>query len=221
MLAVSVLHIVLSAGCATDADCMVSTWKCCACDVQRAMTPDDLKAEQEGCAKKECKKPNCEAIKPFDPDVLAVCKAGKCALEKPPPTCKVDADCTVSTWKCCACPEQRALSRKELKAEEDACAVKKCAAPECPDTGQPFEANVTAACKAGKCFLQSKPPPPPPKAECSAAADCVVWCCPQDLAAAPRGGKKPQSSCKRCPSPAPAAECLEGRCTVAPHAMGK
>ena len=77
--------------------------------------------------------------------------------------------------------------------------------------------------KAGKCEL-SKPPQsgaaPAGKAECAAASECEVWCCQEDLQAAVKG-KKPRNGCKRCPKPQPAAECLEGKCAVAPHALEK
>jgi len=129
--------------------------------------------------------------------------------------CASDADCTVTTWKCCACPVQRAVSVKELKAEEDACAMKKCAVPECE--APKLDAAAVAVCKAGKCEL-GKPPQPSTKAECATAAECDVWCCQEDLQASKKG-TKPRKGCKRCPSPQPAAECLEGKCQVAPHAM--
>jgi hypothetical protein len=97
--------------------------------------------------------------------------------------------------------------------------VKKCAAPECE--GPPIDRSLVAVCQAGQCVL-AKPPQPgaQPKAECSTAADCEVWCCQEDLGAAPKG-KKPRKGCKRCPRPQPAAECLDGKCQVAPHALEK
>src|SRR4051812_7132346 len=101
------------------------------------------------------------------------------------PACRADSDCTVSTWKCCACPEQRAVSKAQLKSEEDGCAVKKCAAPDCPERAKPFDESLVAVCKSGQCEL-SKLPHPPAKAECAAAADCQVWCCQDDLGAAPK-----------------------------------
>lgn len=125
--------------------------------------------------------------------------------------CKSDADCAVTTWSCCSCPAQRAVSTADLKAEEDGCAIKKCAAPEC--TPPKIDAKAAAVCKAGRCELGK-----PAKAECTAAADCEVWCCQEDLGAAPKG-RKPRPGCKRCPKPQPAAECLEGKCAVAPHAI--
>ena len=134
--------------------------------------------------------------------------------------CAADADCLVTTWRCCACPEQRALSKAQLKAEEDKCATKRCSAKECPDPANPFDTSAAAVCKAGQCVLTAPPKSPPAKAECAAAADCEVWCCQEDLAAAPKG-KKPRKGCKRCPRPQPAAECLEGRCQVAPHVLEK
>ena len=134
--------------------------------------------------------------------------------------CGSDADCSVTTWKCCGCPTQRAVSTADLKAEEDACAVKKCAVPECKDAK--FDASAVAVCKAGQCVLAKPPQPggPPAKAECAAATDCDVWCCQEDLQASKKG-TKPRKGCKRCPNPQPAAECLEGKCQVAPHALGE
>lgn len=131
--------------------------------------------------------------------------------------CSADADCQLTTWRCCGCPEQRALSKAELKAEEDACALKKCAAADCAD-GKPLDASRVAVCKAGKCELAK--PQQTGKAECTAASECEVWCCQEDLQAAVKG-KKPRNGCKRCPRPQPAAECLEGKCAVAPHALEK
>jgi hypothetical protein len=133
--------------------------------------------------------------------------------------CAADADCVVTTWKCCACPQQRALSKAELKAEEDGCAIKKCAVPDCGEPAK-VDQSLIAVCKAGKCALARPPQPAPAKAECTTAADCEVWCCQEDLGASPKG-KKPRKGCKRCPSPQPAAECLEGKCSVAPHALDK
>lgn len=132
--------------------------------------------------------------------------------------CAADADCTVTTWKCCGCPQQRAVSRADLKAEEDACAVKKCSPPDCAE-GKPVDPAAVAVCKAGRCVL-GKPEQwkPAAKAECSQATECEVWCCQEDLQASVKG-KKPRKGCKRCPSPQPAAECLEGKCSVAPHAL--
>ncbi|MBL8956944.1 MAG: hypothetical protein JNK82_39590 [Myxococcaceae bacterium] len=132
--------------------------------------------------------------------------------------CSTDADCSVTTWKCCGCPQQRAVSTAELKAEEDKCATKKCAVPECENTK--FDASAVAVCKAGQCVLGKPPQPAAGKAECSVATDCDVWCCQEDLQASKKG-TKPRKGCKRCPSPQPAAECLEGKCQVAPHALGK
>ncbi len=134
--------------------------------------------------------------------------------------CGTDADCTVTTWRCCACPQQRAISTADLKAEEDACALKKCAAQECSEAPK-IDASAVAVCKAGKCELGKPPQPAPPaKAECAAPADCDVWCCQEDLQASKKGSK-PRKGCKRCPSPQPAAECLEGKCQVAPHVLEK
>ncbi len=130
--------------------------------------------------------------------------------------CSTDADCTVTMWKCCACPVQRAVSKEDLKKEEDACAVKRCSPPDCVE--KPLDPAAVAVCKAGKCELGK--PPHAAKAECSAASDCEVWCCQEDLQASKKG-TKPRKGCKRCPKPQPAAECLEGKCSVAPHAMEK
>ena len=130
--------------------------------------------------------------------------------------CTTDADCTVTTWACCACPAQRAVSKADLTAQEDVCARKDCQAPDCAE-GKPLDANAAAVCKAGKCELSSTGAKQA-KAECATAADCEVWCCQEDLQAAVKG-KKPRKGCKRCPKPQPAAECLEGRCAVAPHAL--
>jgi hypothetical protein len=134
------------------------------------------------------------------------------------PSCTSDADCTVTTWKCCSCPEQRVLTKAELKGEEDACAVKKCAAPETCGASKPVDRSLVGLCKAGKCEL-GKPPQLAGHTECTAATECVVWCCQEDYGASPKG-KKPRPGCKRCPNPQPAAECLEGHCAVAPRALG-
>ncbi|MBK7859153.1 MAG: hypothetical protein IPJ65_11140 [Archangiaceae bacterium] len=132
--------------------------------------------------------------------------------------CGSDADCTVTTWKCCGCPEQRVLSKAQLKDEEDRCAVKKCDVPDCGEA-KPIDRSVVGVCKAGVCQA-GKPPQGRAKAECAVASDCEVWCCQEDLGAAPKG-KKPDKGCKRCPNPKPAAECLEGKCAVAPRALTK
>jgi hypothetical protein len=129
--------------------------------------------------------------------------------------CATDADCTVTTWTCCSCPAQRAVSKAELKAQEDQCATLDCTAPSSCSEGKPLDPNATAVCKAGKCVLSTAKPA---KAECATAADCEVWCCQEDLQASVKG-KKPRKGCKRCPKPQPAAECLEGKCQVAPHAL--
>lgn len=130
--------------------------------------------------------------------------------------CASDADCSVTTWRCCACPVQRAVSTADLKKEEDACAAKKCEVPEC--SAPKLDASAVALCKAGQCVLGKPPQPAAAKAECAVAAECEVWCCQEDLQASKKG-TKPRKGCKRCPSPQPAAECLEGKCAVAPHAL--
>lgn len=129
--------------------------------------------------------------------------------------CTTDAACTVTTWKCCACPAQRAVSKDDLKSEEDVCARKDCKSPD-DCQAQKLDASAVAVCKAGKCELGK--PSQPAKAECSASTDCEVWCCLEVLLASKKG-TKPRKGCKRCPKPQPAAECLEGKCSVAPHAL--
>ena len=139
--------------------------------------------------------------------------------------CSKDSDCLVTSWRCCACPEQHAVSKSELRRQEASCAVKKCVALDCAPAKEVPDAY--AVCKAGSCTLttparveQEAPDPAPAGSECKTALDCQVWCCPADLASFPKG-KPPAKGCKRCPAPVPASECLEGRCAVAPRALGK
>ena len=131
--------------------------------------------------------------------------------------CASDADCVVSTWKCCGCPEQRALTKAELKRQEDDCAIKKCDNDQSGCGALKAVKDAAAVCRAGACALSTAKPS---GAECAAAADCEVFCCQEDYAAAPKG-KSPRKGCKRCPAPRPAAECLEGKCSVAPRALDK
>src|SRR6185436_18110310 len=111
-----------------------------------------------------------------------------------------------------------ALTKTELKRQEDDCAIKKCNNDElgrCPPPK--VLKDATAVCKAGACVLSAAKSA---AAECASAADCEVFCCQEDYSAAPKGNA-PRKGCKRCPAPRPAAECLEGKCGVAPKASEK
>jgi hypothetical protein len=148
------------------------------------------------------------------------------------PACKQDRDCTLTTWACCACPRPRAVSLAALKKEEDVCARKDCERPACEESWPKPGPDDVAVCRGGACVMGKKADAAP-GAQCRVADDCdVEWTggsgacpCPDT----PRAVKKPavvKPRPKKCPEaclprPEVTAECLEGRCSLAPHALTK
>ena len=168
-------------------------------------------------------------------------------LAADPAACKRDSDCLITTWDCCQCPQESAMSKAQLAAAEQKCSTKKCLSPD--DRPPMKKSGGRAVCKAGACEIETKPAGPLPKgAVCRVAEDCRViygvppgtpdcgacGCCPSAYAVSvlkpPASVKSPRQSapptnspppqCSPCPEAGPrTAECLEGKCSIAPWAM--
>lgn len=143
----------------------------------------------------------------------------------PPPECRADAECTITTFDgCCGscCPRQPyAMNRQRLDALEASCAVKKCARPDCSDVACAMvvpepASSFRAVCEAGRCVARRVSE----VAECRRDADCTVvsglpppgsachaqpcGCCPVNVAAPVDRARPRPAPPGPMPTPAPA-----------------
>ena len=119
----------------------------------------------------------------------------------PPPQCRADADCRLSTFDgCCGSCCPREPHAVPVNSDEGRiCAAVDCAMPDCARIrcagARPVEA-FEAVCRANRCVAQIKAAqPPPPGAMCRADADCSVAMMPP-----PPGAACHQSACGCCPT---------------------
>jgi len=250
--------------CRRDSDCTMSSFagccgSCCPAPSE-AVSVKTLEAQRHRCAAVDCARPRCEAVKcaPLDPadeaEKRAVCRGGQCVTQAPPPPapepdCRVDSDCAMTTFACCGgcCPApSRAVGVKQLKREQDVCAITSCAARNCAAVKclqRDESPEQIAVCRAGVCIAETA------RAECRADGDCELvpaptgGCCSAQWQARPlerphlmddapppaRGAAKQDDprfglsagssggGCGACPALPPArAACRAARCVVQP-----